>query len=196
MSLEPTPRIALPARQRRRLLLAAATAPLLLLARPAYAFGGSPPQEVVEHLAQARLQGSGRLRFFGLHVYDARLWVGAGFRADAYDRSALALELEYARSFDGSAIAERSLVEMKNLAPIDDGRALAWRDELARILPDVKPGDRITGIALPGDSTRFYLNGKPIGALRDAQFTRLFFGIWLSPRTSEPGLRSSLIGRS
>ena len=31
--------------------------------------------------------------------------------------------------------------------------------------------------------------------MRDAEFTRLFFGIWLSPRTSEPRLREALLGR-
>lgn len=178
---------------RRKLLLAGLAAPLLptgLL----HAAGGRLPQEVLQHLEQPRLQGSGKLRYFGLHVYDARLWVGPEFRADAYERSALALELEYARTLYGRQIAERSVVEMKNLAAVDETSAGAWLDALARIIPDVKAGDRITGVALPGDSTRFFLNGRAIGQLRDAQFTRLFFGIWLSPRTSEPGLRSSLIG--
>ena len=32
------------------------------------------------------------------------------------------------------------------------------------------------------------------GELRDAEFARLFFGIWLSPRTSEPALREALLG--
>ena len=30
--------------------------------------------------------------------------------------------------------------------------------------------------------------------MRDAEFARLFFGIWLSPRTSEPALREALLG--
>jgi hypothetical protein len=41
---------------------------------------------------------------------------------------------------------------------------------------------------------RFWLNGQPRGELRDAEFTRLFFGIWLSPRTSQPRLREALLG--
>jgi hypothetical protein len=182
-----------PLLQRRRLLLGGLLMPLLRPS-PSLAFDGKPPPEVLEHLEPARLQGSGRLRFFGLHVYDARLWVGNGFRADTYERSPLALELEYARNLDGRQIAERSLVEMKNLAAIDDSRAQAWLGELSRMLPDVKPGDRITGIQLPGEATHLVLNGRPLGQLRDPLFTRLFFGIWLSPRTSEPGLRNALIG--
>ena len=39
--------------------------------------------EVADGLPGARLQGSGRLSVFGLHVYDIRLWVGEGFSAEA-----------------------------------------------------------------------------------------------------------------
>ena len=47
-------------------------APALLLAQPAVG-----PQELVP---SAQAAGQGRLRFWGLDVYDARLWVAPGFR--------------------------------------------------------------------------------------------------------------------
>jgi hypothetical protein len=39
----------------------------------------------------------------------------------------------------------------------------------------------------------FLLNGQPAGEIRDPEFARLFFGIWLSPRTSEPAMRRALL---
>jgi hypothetical protein len=42
---------------------------------------------------------------------------------------------------------------------------------------------------------RFLLNGKPFGEVRDAEFSSLFFGIWLSPGTSEPAMRQSLLAQ-
>lgn len=60
--------------------------------------------------------------------------------------------------------------------------------------PDVKEGDRLTGVHRPGEAARFHFNGASVGELRDAEFARLFFGIWLSPRTSEPALRDALLG--
>jgi hypothetical protein len=33
-----------------------------------------------------------------------------------------------------------------------------------------------------------------VGDIADAEFARLFFGIWLSPRTSAPALRQALMG--
>jgi hypothetical protein len=37
------------------------------------------------------------------------------------------------------------------------------------------------------------MGGRVVGEVPDAEFSRLFFGIWLSPQTSEPGLRQQLI---
>ena len=65
---------------------------------------------------------------------------------------------------------------------------------MQQIFPDVKAGDRLTGVQRPGEATRFFVNGQAGGEVRDAEFTRLFFGIWLSPRTSQPQLREALLG--
>lgn len=151
------------------------------------------PAEVSSNLPQAKLQGSGRLTFLGLHVYDARLWVSEGFRAEDYARQPLALELEYARTLYGKLIAERSVTEMKKIADVSANQAQAWQAEMTRLFPDVNKGDRITGLQRPGESTRFFVNGSARGEVRDADFTPLFFGIWLSPRTSEPKLRQALV---
>ena len=56
---------------RRKLVLAAALLPVVgVQARLA------PPPEVAAELPGARTQGEGRMRFFGLLVYDVRLWAG------------------------------------------------------------------------------------------------------------------------
>ena len=60
--------------------------------------------------------------------------------------------------------------------------------------PDVKEGDRLTGRHDAKEGARFWLNGKPVGAGFDADFSRRFFGIWLSPQTSEPALRKKILG--
>ena len=39
----------------------------------------------------------------------------------------------------------------------------------------------------------FKMAGRVVGEVPDAEFSRLFFGIWLSPQTSEPGLRQELL---
>lgn len=145
-------------------------------------------------LPGARLLGQGRLTFLGLNVYSARLWVTEGFKPDDFISHPVALELEYARSLVGSLIAERSLTEMKRVGEVPADKAELWLASMTKIFPDVNKGDRITGLQQPGEGMRFFLNGKPRGDIRDAAFARLFTGIWLSPRTSEPKLRQALLG--
>lgn len=176
---------------RRSVLVAGIAAPFALVASASIR---AVPPEVAERLPQARLFGSGRLTFFALHVYDARLWTTPDFKPASYGQHPLALELEYARSLDGQAIAERSIDEMRRQAPIADPKAARWLARLGTIFTDVRAGDRLTGLQRPNEATAFFLNGRPIGEIRDPEFTPLFFGIWLSPKTSEPGLRKALIG--
>ena len=126
----------------------------LLLAAGACAGGwaqaNTAPPELQQSLPGARLQGQGRLRFFGLHVYDIRLWTPAGFAPERWADTPLALEIEYARTLYGQQIAERSLDEMKRQGEIAPDTGSRWLAEMARLFPDVKQGDRITGVQQPG----------------------------------------------
>ena len=65
---------------------------------------------------------------------------------------------------------------------------------MAELFPDVGDGDTLVGLHLPGVGARFVLNGQVRGQVDDPLFARLFFGIWLSPQTSEPALRQALLG--
>ena len=137
--------------------------------------------------------GAGRLTWWGLQAYDARLWVAPGFRHRRFEQHAFALELTYARAFSGADIASRSLEEMRRAGPLAEQDAARWQEQLRALLPDVRPGDRITGVHQPQAGARFLLNGKPLGEIADPQFATRFFGIWLAPGTSAPELRAALL---
>jgi hypothetical protein len=176
-----------------------ATRRALLIAAAAAASGRAAaqpraPDEVLAELPGAHLQGSGRMRHFGLLICDARLWTRPGFDAAGYQRQPLALELQYARSLDGRRIAEKSLDEMRQVGDVPSGKADGWLAEMAAAFPDVAKDDRITGVLRPRESARFFVNGTLRREVRDPDFADLFFGIWLSPRTSAPSLRRDLIG--
>jgi hypothetical protein len=176
---------------RRRQVLALLPATAL----PAAQANPRPPEEVVSEWPAPRLHGQGRLRFFGLHVYDIRLWTGASaLGPDDWPRTALALEIEYARGLVGKLIAERSLEEMQRSGPIAPDQSQRWLGEMTRLFPDVNAGDRITGLQRPGAGARFFVNGRLRGEVRDADFAQRFFGIWLGASTSEPSLRQALLG--
>ena len=163
---------------RRSLLLALAGAPLAALP----AFASSDPT------AGLKRWGSGEFRRFGFLIYQATLWA-----SDDPDRPPLALRLDYKRSITGSAIAEASVKEMRAFTS-DEALLKRWGEEMARVFPDVKPGDHILGVYRPEGAT-FRHNGRVTGDIADPEFARRFFAIWLDPRTSAPELRAALLKR-
>ena len=154
---------------------------------------GDAPAELRELLPQHKLSGKTRLTVWGFDVYDASLWVAPGFNPDKLTAQPFALELAYLRNFTNTDIAERSIVEMRRSATITDAQAKDWTAVMLRVFPNVKKGDRIMGVYRPGAGTAFLVNGRPTGEVMDVEFARLFFGIWLSPKTSEPKMRSALL---
>lgn len=133
------------------------------------------------------------MRFLGLLIYDARLWVEPAFDASTFASHPLALELTYHRAFSGQAIAERSIQEIQRQRRLEPELAQRWTAALSKLLPDVKSGDRLTGWYRPGQGMRLWRGEHSMGTLDDPELARLFFGIWLSPQTSEPRLRSALL---
>ena len=152
------------------------------------------PAAVASTMVDARLCGEGVLRWFGLKVYEARLWVaGDGFDPARFSRSPFALDLRYARALEGEAIAKTSLDEITRLGFGDPQRRSAWFDAMRGIFPDVRDGDRLTGVNRPGGGVQFYRNDQRIGTVADPEFAAAFFAIWLDPRTTAPALRASLL---
>jgi hypothetical protein len=154
----------------------------------------APPAEVAGALPGAHLVGQGTLRWFGLAVYEARLWAPEGFDGQRFEAHPFALELRYLRRLDGGAITERALEEMRRSGPIAATEAAAWRAGMRAAFPDVAPGDRLTGVHDPAQGTRFHFNGRVTGVLADTLFARRFYAVWLGTQTSQPALRAQLLG--
>ena len=145
------------------------------------------------HLSGYQSVGSGTLRYFGLRIYDASLWSPGGvWRAS----QPFALELRYARSFDGAAIARRSIEEMRAQRSVPDATLARWEQQMRAIFPDVREGDRLTGVRQPGQGAVFYQDARRLGQIDDEAFADAFFGIWLDPATRAPALRARLLGAS
>jgi Chalcone isomerase-like len=134
-----------------------------------------------------------RLRVWGFEVYDARLWTPRDFRYRQAAQFPFALELQYLRGLEGAAIASRSIDEMRRVGSFSEAQATSWLVAMRNLFPDVVSGDRITGVNLPGMGVEFWVNGQRVGVVKDASFARLFFGIWLDDRTSEPKMRAQLL---
>lgn len=142
------------------------------------------------HLNQPRVAGAGTFTYFGLKIYDAKLWVGEkGYRPDA----PFVLELEYARKLRGTKIAEASADQMEQIGAGTAAQRAAWLARMKEIFPNVREGTRISGVNVPGNGARFYLDGQPLASVLDPEFARAFFAIWLDPKTTAPELRTALL---
>lgn len=140
------------------------------------------------------LRSEGRFRYFGLHIYDARLLAPQPLNAERWADQAFALELVYARELKGQRIAERSLDEMRRQGELAPEQAERWLAALKTAFPDVREGDRLRGVHEPEQGARFWHNGRSRPGQLDREAAARFFGIWLHPATSEPGLRKRLLG--
>lgn len=141
-----------------------------------------------------RQWGSGEMRWFGLALYRATLWVAGPSAGRLADDVPLALALEYRRDIPGERIVRASVDEMRKLGAAPD-QLQRWEAEMRRLFPDVKPGDVLTGVLMPGRGARFFHHQRELGEVRDAEFARRFFAIWLDPRTSAPDVRAALLQR-
>lgn len=162
----------------------------LALATPVWA--NLPVESLNAGGAEFRVLGQGRMRWFGLLLYDAALWTpGDRWRWDA----PFALDLRYAREFQGVKLADASVDEMRRLGYLDDSKLARWRQAMVDAFPDVRKNDRITGVFRPGEGAEFFHNGRPTARIADPEFARAFFSIWLDPKTREPKLRAALTGQ-
>ena len=167
---------------------------LAMTAVPAHAVNAPPlPPQVALLAPNLQVQGGGELTFFGISVYDGYYW--SPTRGWAQD-GPFALDLHYHRALDGEKIAERSVGEITKLGYGTAEQRSRWGEEMKRVFPDVRRGDRLTGVHLPGGVVRYFLNGKSIGEIADPGFARAFFGIWLDPKTSQLDFRQMLLGET
>lgn len=151
-----------------------------------------PPPELAMW-PDARLHGEIRFRYWGFHAYDAQLWVRPGFDAQRHMASPFALCLTYARQLDALAISERAIEEIERQTRVTPELEKRWMGLLMKSMATVQPGDRLTGVNLPPDRANFFHNARPTAEMADATLVPLFFGIWLSPQTSQPGMRKALL---
>ena len=173
----------------RALLNRACGAMLLMCALSASAH--SLPELIARDVMGLTVRGEAVMRFIGLKVYDVRLWtqMKAFTHADPF-----AVELVYDMNFSGKDIADRSVKEMRAQGISDETKLRRWGDEMTKIFPDIKQGDALIGVSMPGKEARFYNREKLIATVPDPEFAKAFFDIWLSEKSSEPKLRLKLLG--
>lgn len=140
---------------------------------------------------QLRQLGSGDLRWFGFHIYSARLFAE---QTPFSTQNLFALELTYRRAITRDRFVQVSLDEMRRLQgeKISQAKLEEWQAALQRAFVDVKEGDQLTGVYLPGIGCRFYSRHTLLAEIRDPALAQAFFSIWFDARSKDQNLRKKL----
>ncbi len=163
--------------------------------QPIHVFAGEEnalsAEPVQAYVPNASVVGSGVLSYAFWDIYEATLFAPEGVWSS---NKPFALSIEYFRALKGKEIADRSVQEMRQQGFTNEVTLAAWNSQMKAIFPDVKKGTVLTAVYIPGIQTTFYNGAGIIGVIKDDDFGKSFFGIWLAEKTSEPKLRRALLG--
>ena len=165
----------------------------LALANPRQDASTQQQQRMQGFLRAPRLVGQHRFTYWGFEVYDASLWADSEFSPEDWARQALILELRYLRDFKGADIAQRSIDEMHGQRALGPVQLKSWLDTLQQLIPNVRSGERLTGVYRPGKGMQLLHQDRFVGEVMDAELAQRFMGIWLAPETSQRQLRQQLL---
>jgi hypothetical protein len=144
-----------------------------------------------ELLAKQKLIGKGRFSFLIWNVYDAKLYSPNGI----YNTNQpFTLKLTYLRDILGVDIAKSTIDEIRKQGFKNELKLAKWNEQILRIFPDISTNESLTGTFTEKKTIIFYNDNKFIGEIKDKEFAKLFFDIWLGEKTSAPHLRKQLLG--
>jgi hypothetical protein len=148
------------------------------------------PPYVQNYMPNAQKVGEATHSFLFFDLYRATLYAPNKIYNQ---QSPLALSLLYLKEFEGEKIADMSVKQLRHIGVDDEAQLNKWHKLMVDIFPNVRKGDKITGIKLSNGQSHFYMNGNFIGKITDPEFSQQFFAIWLSENTSAPDVRKNLL---
>jgi len=166
---------------------------LMLVTPSVLAQPGTPkplPEPVKSQAPGIRPLGRGRETVWGIHVYDATLWV-VGDRFTPAEPHAL--DIEPGKRVSADTLVNNAMDEMRRLKLGDASQLASWRLEMRRLMPNVNSGDQIVVFCPTDAKTLVYYNGRSHGEVNDATLCPAIMSVWLHPG-SKSSVRKSLLG--
>ena len=104
----------------------------------------------------------------------------------------LLFEIEYLKDITAEDLLERTAQQWEHLN-VPELVYSKYLPALKTIWPDISSGDKLT-LFVQNQQSFFYFNHEKVGVIEEADFSKLFLDIWLSPNTSQTQLRKKLLG--
>ena len=126
-------------------------------------------------------------RYFGLKLYDARLFTDQG---NAFDwNNDFALEITYARRFTQNSLVRSTMDEIQRV-----GRKSPNTEVWNKCFRTVQKGHKYLATTQGADQIEFALNGKKTCSLKYPDIARSFMGIFLGQDTRSARFTQALRG--
>ena len=143
-------------------------------------------------LTSAKLQGQTRLRVVVL-VYDAGLYVPAGFSAAKPYATPIALVVSPGRAFRAETVVRQLGKELALQTQLTPAQITQYTQQLAAVMPAMTEAEPLTAVHKPNIGWTLHHKGAQIGQWDDEAFSNAFFDIWLGEKTSQPDIRKALL---
>ena len=138
-----------------------------------------------------KLIGEGTLTVLFFKVYDVRLL--ADSKPFSW-KNKFQLEFEYKRSITKERIIDSSIKELKRQQNVTEHNLEEWTTYLEEVIQPLQEGIKATIKWNPQGTITFQNEGAKSVTIKDESFARSYINIWLGEETSQPKLRSQLLG--
>jgi hypothetical protein len=144
-----------------------------------------------EEFVSPTIIGEGTLKVFFLEIYDLRLIADSPTFSW---QNKFKLDFIYTRDLKKDSVIKSSIKELRRQPSVSESDIESWQEYLEQSIKPVQEGTHATVLWNPeGHITFHYENIDPI-TIEDEDFARAFLNIWLGEETSQPKLRSQLLG--
>ena len=142
--------------------------------------------------SEMKLIGKGTLKVLFFEVYDIRLLSDSN--PFSWENK-FQLEFEYKRFIAKERIIDSSIKELKRQQNITEQNLEEWKTYLEEVIQPLQEGSKATIGWNPQGTITFQNEGVKSVTIKDESFARSYLKIWLGVETSQPVLRSHLLGQ-
>jgi hypothetical protein len=144
-----------------------------------------------------KLNGAGMRKKFFISVYVGGLYL----EAPSKDAAAIlatdmpkAVSMHFVRNVSKAQLVESFKEGFEANAKEKAAAQNANIEKLFGMLADVKDGDELMFVYVPGKGTTLSNGDKPLGTFEGKEFAEVIFSLWLGPKPPSENLKKELLG--
>lgn len=127
-------------------------------------------------------------------IYNSTLYTRSGSYLPETPPAELIFEINYLRDIKTKDLLDRTVEQWQHLG-FSESQYNQFIPLLSEIWPEIYAGDTLA-LWVKDEKSIFYFNKVKVGSIEQKEFGKLFLAIWLSEKTSEPELRTELLGEN